>query len=395
MKYFGMPADFKKETILRYEKLNSMYPDSKVIETYGQITVGTTYEAGRILGDIPKIDIENLKSYIEYSNLKGIGFNYTINGPCMGNKEFTQAGIEEINKFLKFLYEANVRSVTVALPSLMEIIKSSGYNFEIKASTLCSINNANKALTYKKAGADRIVLEEAINRDFDTLKRIVAAYGDKVEIIINTLCYKDCTYRTFHYNQMGHDSIEKSQKSISSFYNHLCMLKRCENVSNILKLSWVRPEDIKYYEAIGIRYYKIQGRHNVLKGDPVRVVESYFKESFDGNLIELLELFNPPNSFSIYVDNKKLDGYLGPFFETPGFCRRDCTNCGYCDSFVRICTEYEKAQETNNLATKFYNEYDEFSKIVSDAVLEGGGKKEDAHIISKIRKEKIEIDFDF
>lgn len=394
MRYYGVPADFRKETIDRYASLNSSYKDSKVVETYGQISIGTTYEAGRILKDIPKVDILNLKDYIKYSKAKGIGFNYTINGSCMGNREFTREGISEIVKFLGDLYNAGVRSITVALPSLIEIVKSSKYDFEIKASTLCQITNANKALTYKKAGVERIVLEESINRDFHTLKRIVQAFGDKVEIIINTLCYKDCTYRTFHYNQMGHDSIEKSRESISSFYNHACMLKRCESVGNILKLSWVRPEDIKYYSGIGINYFKIQGRHTVSKGDPVRVVESYFKESFHGNLVELLEIFNPPNSFSIYVDNKKLDGFLKPFYANDNFCKRDCTNCGYCENFVRKCVDYSHAQEVNDLANKFYIEFDEFSNAINSLEMDDAELKTDSPVKNLFKNDEISFDFD-
>ena len=395
MKNFSMPSDFKKETINQYENLNNNYSDSKIVETYGQISVGTNYEAGRILTDIPRVDIEGLKKYIEYSEMKGIGFNYTINGPCMGNKEFTKEGIREFKNFLGKLYRARVRSLTVALPSLIEIVKSARYDFEIKASTLCSINNANKAAAYKMAGVSRIVPEESINREFANLKRIVNAFGDKVEIIINTLCYKDCTYRTFHYNQMAHDSVEKENQTISSFYNHMCMLKRCERLSNVLKLSWVRPEDLKYYTSIGVNYFKIQGRHTVFKGDPVRTVEAYMKESYDGNLIELLELFNPPSSFSIYVDNKKLDGYIKTFYENENFCKRDCNNCGFCDQFVKKCTDHEKASQMNGMASEFYMEYDEFLGAVNEIDCdENDCEKESSTMLNKFKKDNISFDFD-
>jgi collagenase-like PrtC family protease len=392
MKYYSVPADFKKETIAQLAALNQLYPDSKVMETYGQISKGTAYEAGRILKDIPPVDLEHLADYIAYSKSHNIGFNYTMNGPCMGNKEFTPEGVSDIKKFLGALYEAGVRSITVALPSLFPIIQSTGLDFEIKASTLCQITNTNKALSFKKAGANRIVLEESINREFETLRRIVREFGSNVEVIINTLCYKDCTYRMFHYNQMGHDSVAREKESIKTYYNHLCMLKRWEKVSNILKLSWIRPEDIKLYAEIGIGFFKIQGRHTVFQGDPVRVVKCYMDESYDGNLIELLELFNPPNSFSIYLDNRKLDGYLEPFYHNPDFCKRDCNHCGYCDSFVQKCADFEKAQAMNEMATKFYQEYDEFTSLVYNTE-HGDDYPSDIQQVS--RSKKIAIDFEF
>lgn len=365
MNYYNIAADFKKETIDGYARLNSMYEDSKVIETYGQITVGNICESGRVYNDIPKIDIKVLKEYIVYSRLKGIDFNYCLNGSCMGNKEFTDEGAKSIIKFLHQLYDAGVRRLTVALPSLIELIKSTGLDFEIKVSIICQINSANKALVYKKIGVDRIVVDESLNRDFESLKRIRNAFGEKVEVIINSLCIKDCTYRMFHYNQTGHDSVDKLTSSIITFYNHKCMLRRAEKVENMLKLCWIRPEDIKLYSNIGINYYKIQGRHTAIKGDPVRAVECYFKQSYDGNLIDLLELFNSPYNFKIYIDNKKLDGYINSFFNIPNFCKNDCLNCKYCELYAKKCTEYEKANEINALATKFYKEYDEYTNEIN------------------------------
>ena len=390
MKYFSVPADFSKSTIDHYARLNDSYSDSKVFETYGQIVIGNPFEAGRILGDIPQIDLEILKNYIEYSRLKGIGFNYTINGPCMSNREFTESGVKQMKDFLGQLYQAGVRSLTIALPSVIAIAKSTGYDFEIKASTLCGITNPNKARTYQNLGVDRIVLDESINRDFDTMHRIKEVFGERVEIIVNTLCYKDCAYRVFHYNQVAHDSVAKNEQSINTYYNHLCMLKRCEEVGNILKLSWVRPEDLHYYTSIGINYFKIQGRNTVLNGDPVRAVECYFQESFTGNLIELLQLFSPLNSFSKFLDNKKLGDYLKPFVENPAFCKHDCGKCGYCETYIKKCSDYEEARNINEMATKFYIGFDQFTQLIK----ESGEERTASSGEIAIKKTKVQIDLD-
>jgi collagenase-like PrtC family protease len=365
MKYFNIASDFKKETIDGYYKLNNTYEDSKVIETYGNITVGNTCEGGRVYEDIPKIDLKTLKSYVEYSKSKGIDFNYSLNGSCMGNREFTEKGADEIRKFLFKLYDAGIRKLTIAIPSLIELVKSTGLDFEIKVSIICQITNANKATAFKAFGVDRIVVDESLNRDFANLKRIREAFGEKTEIIINSMCYRECIYRMFHYNQTSHDSVDSENQSILTFYNHKCMLKRAEDPANFLKLCWVRPEDIKYYSGIGVNYYKIQGRHTVVKGNPLRVMEAYFKESYDGDLIDFMELFGSPYSFKIHLDNKLLDGYIKPFYENPGFCNRDCQNCGYCKSFVKKCTDFDEAQKINSLAVKFYTENDKYSDMLN------------------------------
>lgn len=363
MKYFDVPADFKKETIDGYYNLNQSYADSKVIETYGECTIGNGLGSGRPRDMVPMIDLKELEKYVEYSRKREIDFNYILNATCLGNKEFTEEGIREINLLLKRLYEMGIDTITVAMPSLIEIIKLSPYPFHIKASTLCHITNANKAITYKNMGVDRIVVDECLNRDFAKIKQIREAYGEKVELIINVICHRDCIYRPFHQNQCSHDNY--SGQNSTTFYPHRCMLKRVEEPGNMLRLGWIRPEDMNLYNQCGVEYFKIQGRHTVLKGDPVRTVKCYLDESFDGNLFELLDCFSLTNSFNTYLDNKKLDGYIKPFWEHQGFCKNDCSNCHYCDKFVEKCIDLEEAKKKKSMAEEFYKGYDQFSTTVS------------------------------
>ena len=65
-----------------------------------------------------------------------------------------------------------IDSITVSLPSLVEIVKTLNPEIKIKVSAISTINTPNKALDYKMMGVDRIVVEEAINRDFETLKAL-------------------------------------------------------------------------------------------------------------------------------------------------------------------------------------------------------------------------------
>ncbi|WP_257675400.1 U32 family peptidase [Clostridium felsineum] len=364
MRYFSMPADFKKETIDEYYKLNSKYNDSKVFETYGQVTIGSRVESGRPLDKLPEISIKNLEEYITYCSERDIKFNYTINAPTIQNREFTQNGIKDFLRFLDEIYCAGVRSLTIALPSLIELVKLTKYNFEIKASAICQINTVEKAKNFKKFGVNRIVLDESLNREFGTMKRIREECGEEVEIIVNSICAKNCSNRIFHYNQIAADSLADVNEISVDYYAHRCMLKRCENPSNILRLTWIRPEDIKYYEAIGVNRYKIQGRNSVLKGDPVRTLECYMRGSYDGNLMDLIELFNNQNSFSPNIDNKKLDGFIKPFYEKKDFCKNDCGACNYCNNFAQKCMSIQQVSETNKIATEFYNEYDKYINLV-------------------------------
>lgn len=366
VKYFSMPADFKLETIDRYAELNRKYEDARIIETYGQITNNNFMESGRSSDQLPPVDLENLKLYIRHSQAHNIDFNYTINGSFMQNKELTPEGVAEIKGFLHQLYGLGVRSLTIALPTLLELVKSTGYDFKIKLSTISQVTTPNKARAFGKLGVEGIVVDESINRDFDKLTRIREAFGGRVEVIVNTVCHKDCINRMFHYNQIAGDSLGQPGKSSTTYYSNRCLLKRTEDPANFLRLNWIRPEDLKYYETRGINYFKLQGRQTVLQGDPVRAVEHYIQGAYAGNLLELLYLFSRTNPFLIYLDNQKLTDYLQPFLEKPGFCQNDCLRCGYCNKMIATCTELDQASQINSLAVRYVNKFDEYKKILRE-----------------------------
>lgn len=367
MNFFCMPSDFKNETIDEYEKLNTAYKDARIIETYGNITIGNFMESGRATSQLPRVSLSDLQGFIKYSNEKGIDFNYTINATHMQNREFSEKGILEIKRFLGEIYEAGVRALTIALPSLMELVQSTKYGFRIRGSTLCQVTNATKALAFKNMGLDRLVPDESLNKDFKALKRIIRAFGEKVEIIVNPICYKNCIYRMFHYNQIGSDSVGITGEISTNYYEHRCVLQRHERISNLLRLCWVRPEDLKYYNAVGIQYFKLQGRQLVFSKDcdVVRTVKAYMDQSYDGDFWDLITMGVPVNNFKIAMDNKRLDGFIKPFYEEKLVCQNDCDQCGYCDRFARKCIDFNKAEEIARLSEEFYNGYDQFKKALA------------------------------
>ena len=386
IKYFSVPADFKKETIDAYVRLNSQYPDAKVHEAYGNITTGNFLQSGRSVNLLPPMDLAGLADYAAYSNEAGIRFNYTLNATHLHNREFTRQGILEIMDFLKKIHDAGIRSVTVAMPSLIDIVKSSGLGFEIKGSTLCMVVNGNKAEAFKNMGVDKIVADESLNRDFQALSVIRRRFGEKVELIANAICHKNCAYRVFHYNQMTEDSVTVANKNSIDYYSHRCLLQRYNDVSDLLRLSFIRPEDLHHYTAVGIQYFKLQGRQAVVKGDPVRAVEAYMKGSYDGDLMELLDMFDPTSQFRVHIDNKKLDGFIDPFVKNSGFCRNDCPQCKYCATMAARLIDNDSAEEVMGMARRFYDEYDGFNKELNSISGDSGQ--------SETRQGEIDIDID-
>lgn len=336
MRTFSVPADFRTSTIDAYCELGYRYKNARVTETYGQATVGVMRNSGRNPRAIPPVGLDDLERYVAYSAENGIDFNYTFNASCLGNAEFTEKGIGRVNRFLGRLWDIGIRHLTVTLPPLMAIVRDSGYPFKVKISTICQINCASKAAFYKAQGFDRLVIDEDITRDFRRISQICEAFGEGVEMIANSLCLRSCPYKMFHYNYESHYSF--ARQDIRTFYELRCRAQKAANWTSALRVNWIRPEDLDLYEAVGVHNFKIQGRDSVIHGEPVRAVEAYMKGSYDGNLCDLLSLFDARKTGSQYhprVDNRKLDGFIARFHDDPDSCTEDCDACGYCESFAK------------------------------------------------------------
>ncbi|MCR2018225.1 U32 family peptidase [Blautia pseudococcoides] len=381
MKYFSVPADFKDESIDKLAYLNSQYKDSKVIEVYGQKTEGNIINSGRMVDTLPQITDEQFYSYIRKANEKGINFNYTLNPSCFGNLEFREQGIQEIRSLITQLEERGVHCLTLSSPAIMELCKKFNPHVKIKASAICEINSPMKSLFYKELGVKRIVLDPDITRDFGKIKNICRVMGDGVEVIINNVCLRNCAYKMFHYNHEAHCSRGEMQE-VRDFFTNRCSMQKAKRVENVMKLNWIRPEDLKFYEACGIKYFKIQGRQNVLEGDLFKVLEAYFEQNYTGNLYDLITLFAPYNSFQCYIDNKKLDGFLDVFYENEKFCTEKCDSCNYCRKFSEKCIDIETAENLNESAKKFFGSIDTYKKI----------KKPSAHDLMNLQN--MEFNFD-
>jgi len=360
MYYFCVPCDFKLETLDMIRQINEKAEKFVVYEVYGQITEGEFTGSGRMTSILPSTDIKDLETYLCYCKKENISFNYVFNPSCMGNIEFNKDGIEKIKSFILSLHELGVNSITVALPSIMELIRSLDLNIEIKASAICEINSVNKAAFYKNI-SDRIVLDPDITRKFDIIENICDTFGSEVEIIVNNVCIRNCAYKMFHYNHEAHCNKNTNQNEMN-YYFHRCAMQKARDINNMLKINWIRPEDLHYYYDKGIKYFKLQGRHNTNGDNLLRTLKYYFNENYDGDLLELITLFAPYNSFQIKMDNKKLDGYIDGFYSNHNLCSEVCQKCNYCSEFLSKSINVQESILINNKATNFYQKYDQYLK---------------------------------
>ncbi|MBN1370153.1 MAG: hypothetical protein JW954_07965 [Dehalococcoidaceae bacterium] len=319
---FSAPYNNDTETL---EELISLkdYNGSSIREIY--LSGPQQYSgSGRVT---PEIDLQSLIDTITRIHSAGIRVNLLMNSTCEGINWYSEETFNNKMEYIRLLHEEyGVETITVANPLYLRQIRKRFPDIEICASVLGDIDCVQKALIYRKAGADVITPEVSINRDLPLLKDIKEATGAELKLMVNEGCMYKCPFRKFHFNYTSHQSLETTPESNLFFAD--CQAIISADYSQILKSCWIRPEDIEKYGGI-TSYFKIVGRGKS-KNHVLRTVKAYAEQNWQGDLLDLLcaslNMFTLENG--VYLDNKALDKYN--FFEKVTTCGHDCTRCSYC-----------------------------------------------------------------
>ena len=325
---------------------------------------------------LPQINRQEAEKHVQYAHQKEIRFNYLINTMCLNNIHYSRQGYREMIELLEWIGSIGVDIVTVGFPYMIRLVQEVLPGMKIKASSVCRINSVYRAKQYEDFGVDEIIIDENINRDFETLTAIRKAVKCDLEIIANPCCLHDCPHQPEHVSHDGHASQTFSMDNYRylqfPYYN--CTLKKFTNPVEIIKARWIRPEDLEVYEKIGYVKFKVVERFK--KSDVLlQTVKAYEERSFEGNLIDILtltnpdvylkpdlEYFNKPEHVNvpmiiqvgglmdfalrdfIYIDNKRLEGFID-FFQRNGSCRsRDCDTCGFCQHIFDAVSTFDKKE---------------------------------------------------
>lgn len=330
---FCLPANFKINEIEKYKLFESLHKGNFIEEVYGSINCGSPIGSGRGVLLNENYGLQNLKEYIAELHKNQIKFNYTINASCIGDVEMNNEGISLIIEFIELLLEQQVDKLTISSPFLIELIGKKFPEVIITASSIMNINSLKKAKWIRNLGASTIALPEELSRKIPLMESINKIRDIKTEVIINTMCLYNCPYKNFHYNSLSH---MKDVREFMEYYTYSCSYIKNSSVEEYLKMPWIRPEDIKIYEEIGVDYFKIIGRERVQKMNLLKMLQYYCMRQYEGNLLELIYGFSKSEKYRVYIDNKMLDGYIHKFKEKD-FCEGMCEykNCTYCKEYTK------------------------------------------------------------
>jgi len=296
--------------------------------------------------DIPQMTTQQAREYINMAHYADLTFNYLLNAPCMNNMEWHQDIHRELLQHLEWLSDAEVDSVTVAIPYLLELVKSQFPHLKVEVSTIAHVNSVARAKFFESLGADSIILDSNVNRDFRLLKAIRDAVSCELGVLTNSLCLYQCPFEYYHNCTMGHAT--QNHNPLNGFYMDYCVLhcasSRLSDTSQLIKARWIRPEDIHIYEEIGIDFFKIGGRAMPTEWI-INATAAYSSRQYWGNLYDILigltpkithtnpalpvtQTTTPDSPPTIHIDNQGLEGFIDFFKEQD--CLSGCGSCDYC-----------------------------------------------------------------
>lgn len=352
-------------------------------ELYGKLS-DDIIGGGRSSAILPYVSREKAKQHIRTAHRKGFYFNYLLNGTCLNNAQNLQPQKKDILEILNWLVSIEVDSVTISSPYLYHLIREYAPRLNIYVSVQENINNVFQIKQWDKMGVDKITLSVLdINRNFSLLRNIREKIKCDLQLIANLKCLLGCHAYSYHSNSYAHSS--QTGHKLKGYLIDYCTLKcnyiRLNNPVEFIKSLWIRPEDVRYYEEIGINWLKLVGRQ--MDSDKIRqIFKAYSKRRYDGNLLDLLSssrkhfnykrlrfifkyFFRPQhinilnllqarNVFKeeeIFINNRALDGFLEYFWKEK--CNFACgQQCNYCqevaDRVITIDHRYRKRAIKNH-----------------------------------------------
>lgn len=351
---FSVPHNWQKDLLpgLRKFKIEELY--AKLAKDF----VG----GGRASCVLPHVSKKKVAMFVSEAHKNGIQFNYLLNATCLGNQEWSIKGQRSLTKLLDWLTDIGVDKVTISMPYLLELIKKRYPKLKVCVSTQAGVDSIKRARHWEELGAERITLAEtSVNRNFPLLRQIRRAVKCELQLIANLECLYQCPFWIYHSVLNSHGSQDNNAFLIDYCYLS-CNYIRLKNPVEFIKAGWIRPEDIRHYEAIGIDSLKLVNR-GMTTEEIISVVDAYTKGHYDGNLLDLfshpskniilqrpnilhkLRYFFRPfhvNLFTllkarkllggtkVYIDNRSLDGFI-EYFLNENCSLKSCEDCGYCN----------------------------------------------------------------
>ncbi len=236
---------------------------------------------------LPNVSHEAFRAHLEVVHHYSRRFFATLNSNDLGLREYTPGYIDRLLGEVAELLDLGVDGFVVALPALIEAIRTEYPEVPISVSTFARIRTVTQAEYFLRLGARRIILEEG-NRDFRLIRGLVRL-GAEVEVLVNQSCLPSCPYRGHHLNTSSLASQPSAPCPAFEYPILECGLEYVRDPSKLISGIFVRPEDLAVFEEAGVTRFKVSGRNRSTDW-LVRCARAYAERSYPGDLTDILSL---------------------------------------------------------------------------------------------------------
>lgn len=336
------------------KQLSKYSDDIKYI--YGK-SKADVFSGGRPMKEVQELEHrKQVENYVKHAKTCNLAFNYLLNGTELNN-EFSRETTKKIYENLDWISNIGIDWVTVCNPRIAQIIHRNYSKLNMNVSVFSHVRTKRQIGFWQRIGAKSINLDRELVRNLKQLESLTKSTDLELILLANDPCLLNCPYELYHDNLMSKNSL--TGEKYYHYCSFTCMLEYISNPVEIIKSSFIRPEDIDFYENIGIRNFKIVDRNRTTKFI-VNAVNAYVKRKYNGNLIDLMSIYSSfdrkheplfqlseelnektidvfwkalPAIVDIRLNNKDLHGLI----EKAGFFDCNALSCDKC----RICNEFE------------------------------------------------------
>jgi len=264
----------------------------------------------------------------------GLKLDLLLNANCYGAEAMSRKLEAHVIDIVSILigWGAKPDVVTAASPFVARTVKRVFPEIEVRASVNMRLTTV-QAMAYLAPWFDSYYLGRDVQRNLDAVRCAsdwCRTRGKKLGILANSGCLRNCPWQTYHDNLIAHCDEAMKRPAAKDFNPHLCwtLYRDAANFPEILKATWIRPEDLHRYEGL-VDFVKLATRQHAA---PRLVMEAYARGEYHGNLLDLLEPGFSPAFRPTVLDNA---AFPPDWFDRTGACPRECTGCGYCEEVLK------------------------------------------------------------
>lgn len=321
-----IPCHWDIGTVKKIIKNNDLSKNIIVKEIYGVLAEGGPVGHGRTRESVVQI---SRKAAIRFRNEiynLGIGFSYLLNAPF---KIASGKSSRELDEYLDWILgEFRPDALSISSLDLMKYIRKRDKDISIHISTIAGVKNGEDLKKFLQIKPARVVPHHDCGKRWSELKEIIAI-GNKnsieVEMLSTESCLFQCPNRDIHYRHLA------KKTSDETFHVTCNSTKLLHPREFILAGGIIRPEDMKIFEEMGIKHFKLSGRAKPLTWLH-GAANAYQSRGYEGNLIRLLGIDPSLKAEDwIYIENKALDGFLADFPQS----KSKEEEISYCESWIQ------------------------------------------------------------